>query len=87
MGLDVWFQTDVARLLAATQETMTVTMNANTALDPAQAEAYRQGFSDAIRAVAIAFGVATPTLAGDNGQRGGGVRVIDTKPSHPGVER
>lgn len=61
MGLDVWFQTDVARLLAATQEAMTATMNATATRDLDQTEAYGQGFNDAIRAVAVAFGVTVPS--------------------------
>lgn len=69
MGLDLWFQQDVARILASTQETMAATMDAAPALDPEQAEAYRQGFTAAIRAVAVAFGVAGPTLPGGNGNR------------------
>jgi hypothetical protein len=69
MGLDLWFQQDVARILASVQETMAATMNAAPALDPAQAETYRTGFSDAIRTVAVAFGVAAPALLGGNGNR------------------
>jgi hypothetical protein len=64
MGLDLWFQADVARILASTQETMAATMSAAPPLDPDQAEVYRQGFTAAIRAVAVAFGVAGPTLPG-----------------------
>jgi hypothetical protein len=81
MGFDVWFVQDVARILAATQQTMSATMEATPALDQAQAAAYTQGFSDAIRAVAVAFGVAVPASTGDNGPRGGGVRVIDAEPA------
>ncbi len=77
MGLDFWFREDCARILAATQETMAVTMNATPALDPVQAKAYRQGFSDAIRSVAIAFGVAAPASAGGHGRRGNEVRILD----------
>jgi hypothetical protein len=58
MGLDLWFREDVARILASQYETMQastdVAMNGNT-------EAYRQGFEDAIRGMAVAFGVAAPT--------------------------
>jgi len=78
MGLDLWFQADVERILASTVETMTATMNAAPALDPEQAEAYRQGFAAAIRVVAVAFGVAAPALAGGNGDRAvRGVQVIE----------
>ena len=69
MGLDLWFQTDVARILAATQETMSATMNAAPLLEPEQAEAYRQGFTAAIRAVAVAFGITGPPPPGGNGNR------------------
>jgi hypothetical protein len=83
MGLDLWFQADVARILASTQETMAATMSAAPALDPDQAEAYKQGFSAAIRAVAVAFGVAGPTLPGGNGNRPTrSVQVIEADP-HP----
>jgi hypothetical protein len=60
-GLDLWFQTDVARILAATHETMQSSLNAATPLDPELARSYRQGFGDALRAVAVAFGVAVPS--------------------------
>lgn len=69
MGLDLWFQADVARILASTQETMSATMSATPALDLEQAEAYRQGFGDAIRAVAVAFGIAAPISPDGNGNR------------------
>jgi hypothetical protein len=60
MGLDLWFQQDVARILASTHETMAASMRATASLDAEIAEAYQQGFMDALRAVAIAFGVAAP---------------------------
>ncbi|MBN1136275.1 MAG: hypothetical protein JXM73_06805 [Anaerolineae bacterium] len=60
MGLDVWFAQDVARILAATHEAMAASMRATAPLDTETAEAYRTGFVDALRAVAIAFGVAVP---------------------------
>ena len=56
MGLDVFFQQDVARILAATQETM----QASQARGGVN-EDYQQGFSDALRSVAVAFGVVNPT--------------------------
>jgi hypothetical protein len=67
MGLDLWFQQDVARILAATHETMRSSMGAATPRDAsmqtiALAESYRRGFGDALRAVAVAFGVAAPTV-------------------------
>lgn len=60
MGLDLWFREDVARILAATQETMGATLGAITPSDAGTADAYRQGFEDALRAVGVAFGVMMP---------------------------
>ena len=57
MGLDLWFREDVARILAATQETMRASMAATPTHD-AEAAAYQQGFADAVRSMALAFGVA-----------------------------
>lgn len=62
MALDLWFREDVARILASAAETMTATQTASPALDPELAAAYRAGFVDAIRAAAVAFGVAAPRL-------------------------
>ena len=59
-GLDLWFREDVARILASTHETMAASMRASAPLDPKTAGAYQQGFVDALRAVAVAFGVASP---------------------------
>jgi hypothetical protein len=64
MGLDVWFQQDVARILASTHETMAASMRATAPLDAEIAEAYQRGFVDALRAVAVAFGVAGPSRDG-----------------------
>jgi hypothetical protein len=60
MGLDLWFQDDVRRILAATHETMVASMRAAPPLNLETAEAYQQGFGDALRAVAVAFGVTAP---------------------------
>ncbi|MBN1137700.1 MAG: hypothetical protein JXM73_14025, partial [Anaerolineae bacterium] len=59
-GLDLWFPDDVKRILASTHETMAASMRAAPPLNPQTAEAYQQGFIDALRAVAVAFGVAAP---------------------------
>ena len=59
-GLDLWFREDVARILASTHETMAASMRAAPPLNPETAKAYQQGFIDALRAVAVAFGVAAP---------------------------
>jgi hypothetical protein len=61
MGLDLWFREDVARILASTHETMHAAQRATAPLDPELAATYRQGFADALRAVAVAFGVAVPS--------------------------
>jgi len=57
MGLDMWFREDVARILASTEEAMNRSLGAVSPLDSEGAGAYRQGFSDALQAVAVAFGV------------------------------
>lgn len=63
MGLDLWFRADVARILQATHEAMTMTAAAvgdQTDDDIGareRAAGYRQGFGAALRAVATAFGL------------------------------
>jgi hypothetical protein len=64
MGLDLWFREDVARILASSHETMTGLVRAVSSLDPEVSDAYQRGFVDALRAVAVAFGVAAPTESG-----------------------
>jgi len=68
MGLDLWFREDVARILASTQETMRNSLGAVSPLDPEAAGAYRQGFDDALQAVAVAFGVCPPSRATGTGR-------------------
>jgi hypothetical protein len=63
MGLDLWFREDVARILASTHEAMRAAMGATAPLDIESAETYQQGFADALRAVAVAFGVTAPTVS------------------------
>ena len=60
MGLDVWFRDDVARILASTQETLAQAHGAVPPLDPERAGAYQQGFVDALKSVAVAFGLDVP---------------------------
>jgi hypothetical protein len=60
MGLDLWFQEDVARILASTHETMRASTDA-TATRTEFVEVYRQGFADALHAVGIAFGLIQPS--------------------------
>lgn len=64
MGLDVWFRQDVARILASTQETLGRARDAVPALDAERASAYEQGFEDALRVVAVAFGLGVPRHTG-----------------------
>jgi hypothetical protein len=72
MGLDLWFKEDVARILASNHETMRAMSDAVHASSSEAAYNYRQGFEDALRAVALAFGVAAPPPS---------VRVIDAEVS------
>ena len=67
MPLDLWFRDDISRILAATHETFRASAafrcDSAPAPDPLAAEAtlaYQQGFSDALRAIALAFGVGSP---------------------------
>jgi len=64
MGLDLWFREDVARILGAAYEAMSLTAAAG------EPEAgYRAGFGAALRAVAMGFGVADPGRGADAGWR------------------
>jgi hypothetical protein len=83
MGLDIWFPQDVARILAATHETMVASINATAPANPDVTAAYRKGFADALRAVAIAFGVAAPSRSGDGQSRP--MRIIDVEVQQPHV--
>ena len=58
MGLDMWFQEDVTRILASVLESHRSALNAAPALDTEHAAAYHRGFADAVRAVAVGFGIA-----------------------------
>jgi hypothetical protein len=70
MGLDIWFREDVARILAAAHETRHFTAHATPPLDPERAQAYARGFDDALRALAVAFGLAGPTGSVDSEAEG-----------------
>ena len=61
MGLDMWFREDVTRILASTLEVQRNAARAMPALDGEFAAAYQRGFFDALRAVAVGFGLAPPT--------------------------
>lgn len=75
MGLDLWFQEDVARILASVHETMLASTEAVSAASAEGSSAYRQGFQDSLRAVAVAFGVAPPRSSPPNNQPRSG-RVV-----------
>lgn len=66
MGLDLWFRDDVARILASAHLTMQASVQALPgagAGSPGADEAhrlYQRGFTDALGALAVAFGVAPP---------------------------
>lgn len=62
MSLDVWFKDDIRNTLLALNETSrdTHARLAALAADPSAAHEYRSGYGDALRAVAVAFGIATP---------------------------
>ena len=70
MGLDLWYKEDVARILAATHETMQATSRATPAASPELAGTYQQGFADALRVVAVAFGLGTPIEFGSRSEQG-----------------
>ncbi len=77
MALDLWFREDVARILMATYETMrtstcALTWQGDDSEPQVAAEwagPYQQGFTDAVRALALAFGVSSSALAEPFGSR------------------
>jgi hypothetical protein len=68
MTLDLWFREDVTRILASTYDAMRASTRAASTEDSGEMGLYRQGFTDALRAVAVAFGVGTPNPNGPAGQ-------------------
>lgn len=66
MSLDVWFQQDIKRTLLAIHQSHRDTARAVSAFTGESSEtvAYRAGFNDALRAVAIAHGIVKPTAMG-----------------------
>jgi len=63
MSLDVWFKDDIRNTLRALDATSAVTtfrMATNS-----RDAAYRQGYADAMRAVALAFGIETRNTHGE----------------------
>jgi hypothetical protein len=85
MALDLWFREDVARILVATQETMRNSMGAVSPVDAEVGAAYQRGFVDALRAVAIAFGVVPLVGSGaaPRAARGRTVYGWDAEASRP----
>lgn len=78
----MWFREDVARILASAHDTMMSSLAAVASADAEMAQAYRRGFVDALRAVAIAFGL------GASGERGAApagraTDVLDIEVSQP----
>lgn len=63
MGLDLWFREDVSRILASAYEAMQASTEAVDPQYPEVATIYRQGFVDALRTMAVAFGVSAPSSA------------------------
>jgi hypothetical protein len=61
MALDLFFKEDIQRVLVAAAANLAATQAANPALDEERADAYRQGFTDALQVAAFYFGVAAPT--------------------------
>lgn len=83
----MWFREDVMRILASTHETMQASLRAS-AGGGQGAEAYEQGFADALRVVALAFGLSlqpgrstsqhTLSEAGEERLPGGRVIKLDS---------
>jgi hypothetical protein len=61
MGLDLWFREDVMRILASTYETMRASLSVAAPEGVGRTDAYERGFTDALRTVALAFGLASLT--------------------------
>ena len=65
MALDLWFREDVLRILASTHETMRSALAVASGDDQeydvqrlAFTDGYEQGFTDALRALSLSFGLA-----------------------------
>ena len=61
MSLDVWFRDDIKNTLVALNQAngMGTARMALQIEEPREIQIYREGYRDALRAVAIAFGIAT----------------------------
>ncbi len=85
MGLDLWFREDVARILAAMHEAMQATSKALAGAGDEEADLYRRGFSDALQAVGVAFGVCLPGPAELDGGEKGRFTAHPCRPEMEGV--
>lgn len=83
MGLTVFYQEDVTRILAATLEVQRNSARALAPLDAEAAAAYQRGFVDALLAVAVAFGVRAPSAARVAGGTAGGGASGTTRETRP----
>ena len=61
MGINMFFHEDVTRILGSVLEVQRNSARSVTALDSEYAVAYQRGFVDALKAVAVGFGIAPPT--------------------------
>ena len=89
MALDLWFREDVARILLSAHETMRASLTAVASARTDVADAYQQGFADALQTVGIAFGVAVPGAVGHS-LSSGSRSVVDhelSQLSAPAVSR
>jgi hypothetical protein len=84
MALDLWFREDVARILLSAHETMKASLGGVASTRTDVADAYRQGFADALQAVGIAFGVAVPGAVG-NARSCGSRSIVDHELSQLGA--
>ena len=64
MSLDVWFKDDIRNTLLALSEASQDTHAQVVSLvgESPTAQSYRSGYGDALRAVAIAFGITAPRM-------------------------
>lgn len=86
MGLDLWFREDVARILASTHETMRAAAEALRTEVIEMDDAYRRGFEDGLRTVAVAFGVTPPGPRRPK-RSGPQVRIVDGESTTLGATR
>lgn len=63
MALDLWFREDVKRIIASTYDTMQSSTAISSSQNSGETDVYRQGFTDALRVIAIAFGLGSPSSA------------------------